>query len=99
MTSLSFLPDSASGCSNAGATVTQLIVAATFPEASIGASAPGSALSRSTLAASTPFDLSKSGQTTFDDEKVAVAMVLPATSLMLEIPDVSVVNSASGWIV
>jgi hypothetical protein len=71
---LSFLPVSAKVLMKAGATVTQLMVPATLPAASIGASAPGSALSTSTLAGSMPFALSTSGHTTFDEEKVAVAM-------------------------
>ena len=93
---LSFFLVSASGFSKAGATVIQLMVAATWPVASIGASAAGSVLRRSTLAGSMPFACSTSGQATFEDEKVAVATFLPTTSLSAAMPEPSVVKIASG---
>lgn len=43
-----------------------------------------------------PFACSSSGQATFDDEKVAVAIFLPATSLSVVMPEPSVVKIASG---
>src|SRR5436305_987233 len=94
----SFLPTSASALTNAGEAVDQLMVASTWPVASIGTSAAGSTLSRVTLLASTPFALRISGQITFDAVKVAVATRLPSTSLSDLMLDPSTVNSASGCI-